>query len=72
MSTKSRTEVSNNKEVLIDTTMCLACGACTSVCPAEALIIVGLKLIAYKERCISCGIAEKVCPTGALICPKKQ
>jgi len=70
MSTKNNMQISKNKAIHLDRRTCLACGACTAVCPVEALIILGLELTVNEELCISCGIAENVCPTGALSCPQ--
>ncbi|MDD3643722.1 MAG: 4Fe-4S dicluster domain-containing protein [Candidatus Krumholzibacteria bacterium] len=53
----------------VDRGACIACGACSAVCPAEALVIVGLTLEVFPERCRPCGLAALVCPTGALRCP---
>jgi len=67
MVTEKGTETS--KDLKVDESRCIVCGACTAVCPTEALVIYGLKLVTLKDRCIMCGIAERVCPTGALSCP---
>ncbi|RKZ09188.1 ferredoxin [bacterium] len=66
-----RTEVNDKRsnEAAIDRELCIACGACTAVCPTEALIIVGISLEFFDSRCISCGVAQYACPVGALICP---
>ena len=48
---------------------CIVCGACSAVCPGEALIVEGLTLVVIPERCRPCGQAALVCPTGALKCP---
>ncbi len=63
---RSFTEANSLK---VDRARCIVCGACTAVCPAEALVLFGLKLELIKEKCISCGLSEKVCTTGALTCP---
>ncbi len=55
--------------IVIDRGICMACGACSAVCPSEALIIEGLTLRLFPERCRPCGQAALVCPTGALACP---
>ena len=60
-----------NEEIRIDRDTCIVCGACSAVCPTEALIAEGLSLLIFPERCRPCGQAALVCPVGALICPKK-
>lgn len=57
-------------EIIIDRDNCIVCGACSAVCPREALIVEGLALVAIPERCRPCGQAALVCPTGALKCPE--
>jgi len=56
----------------IDRSRCIVCGACSAVCPNEALIIEGSTLRVYPERCRPCGQAALVCPTGALDCPDEE
>ncbi len=59
-------------DVKIDRGKCIVCGACSAVCPNEALIIEGMTLRVYPERCRPCGQAAIVCPTGALYCPDEE
>lgn len=56
--------------VAIDREICVVCGACSAVCPTEALLVEGLTLVVIPERCRPCGKAALVCPTGALVCPR--
>lgn len=56
-------------EIVVDRDRCVVCGACSAVCPTQALIVEGLSLVIAPERCRPCGQAALVCPTGALICP---
>ena len=63
---------SKNNMIRIDRALCTACGACSAVCPSEALIIEGMVLRSFPERCRPCGQAVLVCPTGALKCPDFQ
>ena len=53
----------------IERDRCVVCGACSAVCPTQALIVEGLSLVIVPERCRPCGQAAIVCPTGALVCP---
>jgi ferredoxin len=57
------------RRIEVDRGACVVCGACSAVCPAEALVIVGSVLEIRPERCRPCGLAALVCPTGALRCP---
>jgi len=69
---KTEKQLKEVKGLKVDRMKCIVCGACTAVCPAEALVVYGLKLELIEERCIACGLAEKACPTGALVCPDKR
>ncbi|MEM2088875.1 MAG: 4Fe-4S binding protein [Thermoproteota archaeon] len=54
--------------VEINRDKCIDCGACTGVCPTEALILnTEKKLIVEEEKCILCGNCLKACPVGAVI-----
>jgi electron transfer flavoprotein alpha subunit len=46
---------------------CLACGACISVCPQDAILMCLSKATVDKEQCNSCSICVKTCPIGAII-----
>jgi len=50
----------------IDRERCLRCGACVSVCPADALELTEQGIFWIKERCTFCGICAKMCPAGAI------
>jgi len=45
---------------------CIGCGACMSVCPANAIGIKKKKAMLVKERCIGCGECTVACRTGAI------
>lgn len=48
--------------------LCVHCGACTGLCPTEALIVNKLdqKVIFDVEKCVACGMCGLVCPFGAM------
>ncbi len=53
-----------------DDEKCVHCGACTSICPTEALRFNGeKKVVVEAEKCVHCGACIKVCPTQALSLP---
>lgn len=55
-----------------DPTQCIACAACTTACPANALTMTTnldtneRKWSIFYGRCIFCGRCEEVCPTKAI------
>lgn len=56
-----------------DARQCIACGACTAACPANALtmendVANGLRRWSLNlGRCIFCARCEEVCPTAAIV-----
>ncbi len=53
-----------------DDEKCVHCGACTSICPTEALKFNGeRKVVVEAEKCVHCGACIRVCPTQALSLP---
>ncbi len=56
----------------LDASQCIACGACTKACPANALIMQTDATSGTRRwelsmaRCIYCGRCEEVCPTQAI------
>lgn len=55
-----------------DATLCIACAACTSACPPNALsmttdVEAGTRTWQiFYGQCVFCGRCEEVCPTGAI------
>ena len=46
---------------------CVACGACTKVCPKSVISIFnGCYAVIDSENCLGCGKCHKVCPTGCI------
>jgi Fe-S-cluster-containing hydrogenase component 2 len=61
--------------VKIDRLKCIGCGACTYVCPVEALEVVDMKSMVDEEKCISCGQCVPACTWEAITLeepPKKK
>lgn len=50
----------------IDRYTCGYCGACVSVCPADALELVGTWIKLGLAKCTSCKACVNICPLGAL------
>jgi ferredoxin len=51
-----------------DETICVHCGACTSVCRVDALYIdrETMKVIFDAENCVACGLCRLACPVKAM------
>ena len=44
---------------------CIACGACASECPSEAISEGDGKYGIDPDKCVDCGACAGVCPVGA-------
>lgn len=53
-------------KININLKTCLACGGCISVCPQDALKMIGAKANVNDDKCIICGICIKTCPISAI------
>lgn len=53
---------------------CVACGACTKVCPFGALSIDrGLRAVVDCKKCVGCGKCAKTCPADEVrICLREE
>ncbi len=56
------------REISVDVKSCVDCGACTAVCPQDALDIgePDWRLKFDKNKCILCGLCVPACPVGAI------
>ena len=62
-------EVSNpENQIYKDEEVCTHCGACTAVCPTEALYIKRpeMEVIFNKDKCSVCELCILTCPTRAM------
>ena len=57
-----------NEYVSKDEEKCTSCGACISICPAEAFEMMKetYKVEFHKDRCIACGLCIDVCSPNAM------
>lgn len=45
---------------------CVACGACSDVCPEDAIVIDDVAVI-DAGKCVDCGACIDECPPGAIV-----
>lgn len=56
-----------NKSIIRQEDKCIDCGACTAVCPSDALTMdENNKLVFDKEKCLVCELCIKACPLGII------
>ncbi len=55
-------------DITRDDERCVHCGACTAVCPTEALSVVRetMEVAFDPEKCVGCEICVKACPVRAM------
>lgn len=49
----------------VDSSMCVACGACADSCPQDAITIEDMAVI-DDSKCVDCGVCVDECPAGAI------
>ncbi len=49
---------------------CIKCSGCASVCPVDALELVGGKIEFYPEKCIGAGACVRICPSDVVTLTK--
>ena len=55
------------KYACVDDKRCVACGACTNVCPRGAISVFrGCYAKVDSEICVGCGLCAKACPVGCI------
>lgn len=55
-------------DIFRDEGLCIHCGACTAVCPTEALSIdrQTMEVVFTPERCVACELCLRACPLKAM------
>jgi len=54
------------KCAFVNTSKCIGCGACSSVCPVGALSFKNGVMTVDKAKCIGCGACGSACPVEAI------
>lgn len=53
----------------VDEELCITCGACEEVCPADPVVFVieDKSKVVHPEACTECGACVEACPTEAIV-----
>ena len=51
---------------MVDEKKCISCGACTAICPVNAIKIQNGKAKIDPKKCIKCGSCAQFCPVNAI------
>lgn len=52
--------------ITIDHSGCILCVGCSSVCPTDAIEVIGTRMEHFPEKCIDCGICVRICPANVI------
>ncbi|MCR4822806.1 MAG: 4Fe-4S binding protein [Treponema sp.] len=57
----------SKKYARVDESRCVACGACSNVCPRGAISVFhGCFAKVDSDICVGCGLCGKTCPVGCI------
>lgn len=55
------------KKAFVDKNFCVACGACTKVCPLNAIeVFKGMYAKVNVNKCVGCGKCSNECPASVI------
>ena len=58
---------------MVNKNICVACGACTKVCPKGAISIWrGCYATIEPNKCVGCGLCAKTCPAGCITIKERE
>ncbi|MBI2079524.1 4Fe-4S binding protein [Candidatus Micrarchaeota archaeon] len=52
--------------ITIDHHGCILCVGCSSVCPTNAIEVVGTRMEHFPDLCIDCGLCVRACPANVI------
>ena len=59
--------IQSKRRAVVDTSLCVACGACMEVCPRGAITVwKGSYSVVDDALCIGCGLCAKECPASVI------
>ena len=57
----------SKRHAVVDTTLCVACGACMGICPRSAITVwKGSYSVVDDALCVGCGLCAKECPASVI------
>lgn len=57
----------SKRKAIVDTNLCVACGACAKVCPLQIINIEqGVFAKINTDKCVGCGKCAKTCPASVI------
>ena len=57
----------SKRHAVVNTALCVACGACMEVCPRGASVVwKGTYSVVDDALCIGCGLCAKECPASVI------
>ena len=73
MKTSIETARVSKKYAEVNHDICVACGACTKVCPKETIAVwKGCYAKVDTGKCVGCGKCVKTCPAGCIVLKERQ
>lgn len=66
LSAASKAYIHDSAKPLLDESLCVGCGTCANLCPAEAIEIKNGKMVVDYDKCYGCSICQIHCPHLAL------
>ena len=59
--------MASKKVANVDKSVCVACGACTKVCPKAAIAVIrGCYAQVDPKLCVGCGLCSRTCPASCI------
>ncbi|MDO4948612.1 MAG: DUF362 domain-containing protein [Bacteroidales bacterium] len=66
-SKKGKMEMHSSGTPMVDTSLCIGCGACTRNCAHKGVSVVKRKAVINEDNCLGCGYCIAYCPKGAIM-----
>ena len=70
---KEKKPFRSKKYAETDVGRCVACGACTKVCPKSAIVIdSGCYAVIDEQSCVGCGKCKNTCPADCITLKERE